>query len=190
MDAEDREFLVAVLGIARHSDRANDLAVIVADQPAAAFRENLLAARRNEVAHEDRALLGALVHELGAAAERQSRISFAKGHLETDHRGAVFLLERLHLAAGLNHDHADGPQVERQPALDDGVDNAFGLREGDEAHAAGHKLRRFCGTALPSALCHLPRRASIHAPRIPASLLLLRWAERATSARACRPYLP
>ena len=69
MDAVDRQLLVAILGIAGDADRADDFAVIVADQHAAAFGKNLLAARRNQIAHEDRPLLGALVHQLGAAPQ-------------------------------------------------------------------------------------------------------------------------
>src|SRR5580704_11809578 len=159
MDAEDAKLLVAVFGIPGHSDRAQDFAVVIADQPAAAFRENLLAARSDQVAHEDRALLGALVHQLRAAAERQSRIGFAVGHLEADHRGAVFLLERLHLAARLDHDHADGPQLERRAALDDGVNDALGLRESDEAHVLGLKAQ-----GNSAALCFFTPCAIFHGP--------------------------
>src|SRR5882757_2717408 len=57
--AVNGELLVAVLGIARHPDRPDDLAVGVADLHASAFGENLVAGRAEQVAHEDRLLLGA-----------------------------------------------------------------------------------------------------------------------------------
>src|SRR5215472_10826269 len=103
-DAMDGELFVAVLGITGHPDRANDFAARIADQHAAAFGKDLIAARGNEVAHEDRPLLRALANQFRAAAERQCGISFAVSHFEPDHRGAIFLLERFHLAAGFDHD--------------------------------------------------------------------------------------
>src|SRR5262249_58514006 len=48
------EFLVAVLGVAGDADRADHLAVRVADQQAAALADDLLVARADHVVHEDR----------------------------------------------------------------------------------------------------------------------------------------
>jgi hypothetical protein len=59
-DAVSRKLLIAIFGIACYSDRANHFAAVVADQHAATFRKNLLAARGHEVAHEDRPLLSPL----------------------------------------------------------------------------------------------------------------------------------
>src|SRR5215472_11293058 len=53
--------------IAGHPDRANDFAVRIADQHAAAFGKDLLAARGNEIAHEDRSFPRALADEFRAA---------------------------------------------------------------------------------------------------------------------------
>src|SRR5262249_22601244 len=83
VNAVDREFLVPNFGVAGHPDRADDLAFVVTDQHATALREDLIAARGNEVSHEDRPLLCALANELRAAAERQRRISLPIGHFET-----------------------------------------------------------------------------------------------------------
>ena len=66
-------------------------------------------------------------------------IGLAVGHLEPDHGAAVLLLERLHLAAGLDHDDGERPAVELGAALEDGVDEAVGLVEGD----GGHRSLRF-----------------------------------------------
>src|SRR5579863_10393293 len=146
MNAMDRQFLVAVLGIPGHSDGADDFAAVIADQHAATLGKNLLAARGDQVAHEDRPLLRPLAHELGAAAKRQGRIGFSVRHFETEHRGAVFLLERLHLAAGLDHDHAQRPAVERGAALDGGVDDALGLCQRNDRHCGlpRFSLRLLC----------------------------------------------
>src|ERR1700742_3901661 len=100
----DRKFLIAILGIAGNPDRADHFALRVADQHAAAFGENLFAACRDQIAHEDRPLLGALVYQLRTAPERQSRVGFTEGHFEADHGRSVFLLERLYLATGLDDD--------------------------------------------------------------------------------------
>src|SRR6516165_2188651 len=81
-DTVDGQLVVTVLGIAGHSDRANDFAVRIADQHAAAFGKDLLAARGNEIAHEDRSLLRALADEFRAAPERQCGIGFAVSHFE------------------------------------------------------------------------------------------------------------
>src|ERR1700733_10974260 len=112
MDAVGCELLVALSGIAGDADSADDLAIGVADQQAAGFGKQLLVARRDQITHEDRPLLGALMHQARAAAERKRRIGFAERHLETDHRRAVFFLEGFHLAARLDHDDADPPGVE------------------------------------------------------------------------------
>src|SRR5476651_2226504 len=104
MDAVHGEFLVAILGIACDADRADDFAVFVANLHAAALGENLLAARAVEIFHEDRLFLRAYLYELRRAAKRESGVALAERHLEPDHRGTIFLLERLHLAAGLDHD--------------------------------------------------------------------------------------
>src|ERR1700735_710964 len=130
----DRKLLVAIFGIAGNADRADDLAVVAADQHAAAFGKNLLVARGDEIAHEDRTLDRALAHELRAAPERQRRIGFAIGHFEADHGGAVFLLEALYLAAGLDHDHADWPAIQFGAMCDDRIHNEIGLRHRDNTH--------------------------------------------------------
>src|SRR5258708_9998937 len=134
MDAVGGELLVALPGIAGDADRADDFAVRVADQQAAGFGKQLLVARRDQITHEDRPLLGALMHQARAAPERERRIGFAESHLETDHRGAVFLLEGFHLAARLDHDDAERPAIEFYAARDSGVDDAVGLRHCDRAH--------------------------------------------------------
>src|SRR5215475_7644841 len=135
-------------------DRADDLAFVVTDQHAAALREDLIAARGNEVSHEDRPLLRALANELRAAAERERRISLSIGHFEMDHRRSVFFLERFHFAARLDHDHAQRPAIQCGAALNNGVDNAFGQIEGDGSH----------GGSSPR-LCQLLGRDSIAAMR-------------------------
>src|SRR5689334_24265349 len=101
MDAVHGKLLVSVFGVfgvAGDADRANDFAAGIANEHAATFRKNLLAACGNEVAHEDRPLLGAFANELRTTAERKRGVGFAEGHLEPDHRGAILLLERFHLA--------------------------------------------------------------------------------------------
>src|SRR4051812_19102890 len=134
--AVNGELLVALLGIAGHSDRADDLAVGVANLHAAAFGENLVPGRAQQVAHEDRLLLGAHFHQLGGAAHGERGIGLTVGHLEPDHGAAVLLLERLYLAAGLDHDHGERPAVELAAALEDGVDETVGLVESDGSHGS------------------------------------------------------
>src|SRR6185436_16280672 len=112
--------LVAVLGIAGDTDRADYNAAFIADLHSAAFRKQLAAARADQVVDEGRLLLGANANEPGGAPERQRGISLPERHLEADHRGAVLLLERLHLAARLDHDHAQRSAIKFRPALEDG----------------------------------------------------------------------
>src|SRR6516162_2746639 len=70
VDAVDGKLFVAVLGIAGYTEGANDFAARIADQHAPAFGKDLIAARGNEIAHEDRPLLRPLANEFRAAAER------------------------------------------------------------------------------------------------------------------------
>src|SRR3954469_22971107 len=65
MDAMGGEFLVAVLGVAGDPDRADHIAGLVADLQAAAFGKDLVATGADQIAHEDRLLLSAHLHELG-----------------------------------------------------------------------------------------------------------------------------
>src|SRR5262249_3289777 len=136
MDAVGGELLIALLGIAGDADRAEDFAGGFANLQTAALGKNLFVGRGDEIAHEDRLLLGAHLHELGGAAHGERGIGFAVGHLEPDHGAAVFLLERLHLAPGLDHDHRERPAIELGATGEDGVDEAVGLREGDGGHGA------------------------------------------------------
>src|SRR5215510_1127643 len=71
MDAMGGEFLVAILGVAGDPDRADDIALLVANLQAPALGKDLIAAGADQVAHEDRFLLGAHFHELGGAPHRQ-----------------------------------------------------------------------------------------------------------------------
>src|SRR5262249_1180035 len=118
--------------------------------------------------------------------ERKRRVGFTVRHLEADHGRAVLLLERLHLTAGLDHDHAQRPTIERGAALDDGIDDALGLSQRDRAHCAP-----------PAAVfCHLRGLSSICGSEwrlCPSSCPLLPLppsAERATSARCLPPSRP
>src|SRR5262249_56514885 len=81
-DAVHGELRITVLGVARHPDRADNLALRVADLQAAALGKDLVAARADEITHEDRLLLGAHLDELRGAPHRQRRIGFAVSHLE------------------------------------------------------------------------------------------------------------
>src|SRR5262249_53736741 len=128
-DAVSGELLVALLGVAGHPDGADDLARAVANLQAAALGKKLLAARGDEIAHEGRLLLGALLHQLRGAAHGERGIGFAVGHLEPDHGAAVLLLERLHLASGLHNDDRKRPAIELGAAREDGIDEAIGLRK-------------------------------------------------------------
>src|SRR5262249_11907216 len=133
-DAMGGELLVALLSIAGHADRADDLARPIANLQAAALRKNLLAARRDEIAHEDRLLLGAYFHELGGAPHGERGVGLAVRHLESDHRAAVLLLECLHLAPGLDDDDRERAAIEFGAARQDRVDEAVGLGERDGGH--------------------------------------------------------
>src|SRR5262249_51912651 len=112
MDAVGGELLVALLGIAGDADRADDFAGGVANLQTAALGKNLFVGRGDEIAHEDRLLLGAHLHELGGAAHGKRGIGLTVGHLEADHGAAILLLECLHLAPGLDHDHRERPAIE------------------------------------------------------------------------------
>ena len=58
-------------------------------------------------------------------------IGLAERHFEANHRRAVFLLEGLHDAARLHHDHAQRPASQFGAALEDRLDNAIGLFQCD-----------------------------------------------------------
>src|SRR5260370_4990924 len=150
VNAVDRKLLVAVFGIAGHADRAYDFAFGIADEHAAALRKNLIAARGDKVSHENWPLLRSFADQFRTPPERKRRISFAVGHFEPDHRRPVFFLEGFHFAARLYHDHAQWPAIQCRTALDNGIDNAFGLIECDGGQ-----------WTLPALLCQLPARDSI-----------------------------
>src|SRR5262249_51291213 len=171
VDAMDGELFVAVLGITGHPDRANDFAARIADQHAGAVGKDLIAARGNEVAHEDRPLLRALANQFRAAAERQCGISFAVSHFEPDHRGAIFLLERFHLAAGFDHDDAQGPAIERGAARDDRVDDALGLIECEGRMRCSENGMLCWDGRGDLTFCHLPQAYSIAPHLVPISPL-------------------
>src|SRR5258707_8447658 len=65
LDAMDGELLVALLRIAGDADRADDLARPVANLQPATLGKNLLAARSDEITHEDGLFLGPHLHKLG-----------------------------------------------------------------------------------------------------------------------------
>src|SRR5215831_7066176 len=134
----------AVLGVAGHADGADDLARAIANLQAAALGKKLLAARGDEIAHEDRLLLGAKLHELGGAAHGERGIGFAVGHLEANHGAAVLLLERLHLASGLDDDDRKRPAFELGAAREDGIDEAIGLCKRN----GGHESSRLTGVEV------------------------------------------
>src|SRR6185503_19358909 len=85
------KLLVALLRVAGDADGADQLSAIVADQHAAALGEDLPLRGAHQVAHEERALLGALAHDAGRAAEGERGIGLAHRHLESHHRRAVLL---------------------------------------------------------------------------------------------------
>src|SRR5262249_16665711 len=128
------------------------LAGSVANLQTTAFGKNLLAGRALEITHEDRLFLGAHLDELGRAAHGERGIGFAVGHLEPDHGAAVLLLERLHLAAGLGHEHGQRPATELRAALENGIDEALRLVEGD------HGFSGWCGSTR--ARQHTPSKPS------------------------------
>src|SRR5271165_6952999 len=115
------KLLVALLGIAGDPDGTDDFTLGIANLQPAALRKDLVAACAHEIAHEDRFLLRAHSHEPGGAPHGKRGIGFAVSHLEAEHGAAVLFLERLHLAAGLDHDNGKRAAVERGAALEDGV---------------------------------------------------------------------
>jgi len=130
------ELLVALLRVAGNANGADDLARAVANLQTATLGKKLLAARGDEIAHEGRLLLGAKLHELGGAAHGERGIGFAVGHLEANHGAAVLLLERLHLASGLDDDDRKRPAIELGAAREDGIDEAVGLRKRNGGHGS------------------------------------------------------
>src|SRR5262245_63447443 len=61
-DAVGGELLVALLGVAGHSNRADDLARGIANLRSADIGKNLFVGRGDEIAHEDRLLLRSEEH--------------------------------------------------------------------------------------------------------------------------------
>src|SRR5262249_4980798 len=79
-DAVGGELLVALLSVAGDADCADDLARGIANLQTAALGKDLFVGRGDEIAHEDRLLLGAHLHELGGAPHGERGISLAVGH--------------------------------------------------------------------------------------------------------------
>src|SRR5882724_5743150 len=174
MDAVGGELLVAILGIAGNPDRADHLAGLVADLQAAAFGKDLVAAGADQVAHENRLLLGADLHELGGAAHGERRIGFAIGHLEPDHGGAILLLKRLQNAARLDHEHRERPAIDLGAPLENGGDNTICLIQRDGAHGVlvrGHgpavtfRCNEHAGLLMSIACQSLPLRCLAPSPQ-------------------------
>ena len=63
----------------------------------------------------------------GRAAEREGCVGLSKRHFEANHRGPVFLLERLHYTARLHDDYAQRAALQFGAARDDRFDDAIGL---------------------------------------------------------------
>src|SRR5258707_13740332 len=61
-------------------------------------------------------------------------IGLAVRHFETDHRAVVLLLERLHLAAGLDDDDRERAAIELGAASQNRVDEAAALRKRNSSH--------------------------------------------------------
>src|SRR6516162_6629040 len=130
------ELLVALLRLAGDADGADHFAVGGADLQTAAFGKDLVTAGAQEIAHEDRLLLCALLHELRGATHGERCVRLAVGHLETDHGAAVFLPECLYLAARLDHDHGKRAAIQDRAAFKNGGNDPVGLieREGGHCH--------------------------------------------------------
>src|SRR5712691_3299887 len=108
MDAVDGTEVVDLVDVAGHAEGAHDLARRVADQLATAFEEQRPVGERGQRLHEGRLLLGLLQDLSRRSIERERPERLAMGDLETHERGAVLLLERLHPAAGVEHDRGQG----------------------------------------------------------------------------------
>src|ERR1700730_10774238 len=80
--------------------------------------------------------LGLLQYLPRRSIERERPERLAMGDLETHERGAVLLLERLHPAAGVEHDRGQGVGLALPGRREGSRDDLVGLRQRDRAHSA------------------------------------------------------
>ena len=108
---------------------------LVADQLAAAFEKQRIVGEVVDRLHEQRLVVGLLQDELRRPPQRQRSIGFAVTDLETQHRGAILFLERLHPTAGIEHDGAHRPAALLLCRSESRRNDGVGLIEAQRAHS-------------------------------------------------------
>src|SRR5262249_13002617 len=120
--------------VAGDAERADGLARLVTDEPAAAFEEQRAVGKFGQRSHERRLFLLLRKHLARGAVERERRERLAVGDLEAQERGAVLLLERLHAAAGVEHDRGERVGLAALGRGEGAGDDLVRLGEADRAH--------------------------------------------------------
>src|SRR5262249_37763909 len=115
----------------------------IADQLAAAFQEHRAVRELLEIGHEDRLFARFLQHEARRAPERERGERLAVGDLEPHQRGPVLLEERLHAAAGVEHDGGKRTQLALRREGERAFDDADRLVEADRAQRVIAAARAF-----------------------------------------------
>src|SRR5262249_20444647 len=126
--------VVDFVDVAGDAEGADDLARLVADELAAAFKEQRAVGELGERSHERRLLLLLRQHLARGAVEGERRERLAVSDLEAQQRSAVLLLERLPAAAGVEHDRGERISLAALGGSEGAGDDLIRLGEADRAH--------------------------------------------------------
>ena len=130
------KLLIALLGVSCNTDSTDDLAIVVANQHAAAFGKDLIAGGSDHVLHEQRPFFSSDADERRRATQGKSGVCLAVSHLEAHHRGAIFLLKRFNLGAGLDDDDTERAATQFAPAEKNSLDNTIRLFQLEHDHTS------------------------------------------------------
>src|SRR5882724_12989869 len=123
LNARDGTYLIVIGGVARDTDRADHVAILVADQDARRARHQPPVAHRGERREECR-LLGRAAGERARAEPHAERApGLPERNVETQNAGLVLTLECDQMPAGVEHRDRERHELVLAPGLERGVDD-------------------------------------------------------------------
>src|SRR5690625_2810046 len=126
LDSGDRCRLVRVRDIARDADGANDRALAIADQNATRYWNHCRILERADRSEEIGLGLGPRIQSPAAESKPHGAMGFSMRHAEAVEARAILTLERLQMAALIQHHHADRLQPVIARMFQCGADDCAG----------------------------------------------------------------
>src|SRR5215831_15521130 len=141
------QLFVALLRVSGNPHSADDFAVLIANQHAAAFGKNLIVRSTDQILHEQRPFFRPDTDQRRGSAQGEGGISLTVSHLEAHHCRPIFLLKCFHLSPGLNHHDTEWTATQLTAARKNRLDDAIRLFQADHGRlssfAAINQYRSF-----------------------------------------------